>query len=305
MKEPHPLVVLLFQLALDALILHELQLLLLLRDSLLAQRRWHLGLLRHLCSHLHRGVGLRDRRRLLVRLLQLLLDRLHVRVDIGRATLIVFRATLIKEKLCSLLVTLLLVQLLLLNVVTVVRIEDDLLDLFFRQQTREKVAAAQRIRLVDILATAISVVGLCILLHILLQHQEVHDLVVHGQRICTLRQALHTLLEQLVGSLLSVDLERLDSLAEHADLLEDAGELCLERLLEDLERRLLLELSLLETVQSVEAEAEELAEQPLGRPSLVSGDRLLEVTQYRLLAVVIDDQVVALVEAGIQDARQD
>ena len=67
----------------------------------------------------------------------------------------------------------------------------------------------------------------------------------------------------------------------------------------------MLQLSLFKPIESVKAQLEEGAEEAFGGAGLIPRDRLLEVAQDRLLAVVVHDQKVALVEARIQDSSHD
>ena len=180
------------------------------------------------------------------------------------------------------------------------------MNLFLGEQWRKEVT-----RLADAVLTGLQVSAtrckrLCVGRHFLLQDQEVHYLVEHSQWACLCRaHALHSRLDQLVSRLLCVDFERLDSLAEHINLAEDAFQVRLERPLEDLEGRLLLQLPLFQTIEGIEAEFEEGAEEAFRRAGLVPRNRLFQVPQDRLFAVVVHDKEVALVQAGVQDARHD
>ena len=82
-------------------------------------------------------------------------------------------------------------------------------------------------------------------------------------------------LRQLISCLLSVHFERFDTLSEHIDLLVDAFQVRFKRSLQYFESSLLLQFLLLESVQSVEAELEQRAEETFGRSGLVAGDGLL------------------------------
>ena len=68
---------------------------------------------------------------------------------------------------------------------------------------------------------------------------------------------------------------------------------------------MLLQLPLFQPIESIEAEFEEGAEEAFSRAGLVPLNRLLQVPKDRLLAVVVHDEEVALVQAGVQDARHD
>ena len=116
---------------------------------------------------------------------------------------------------------------------------------------------------------------------------------------------MHACLGQLVRRLLSIDLKGLNALSEHLDLLENALQIRLERPLQDFQSGLLLQLSLFQPIEGVKAELEERAEQAFGGAGLIPRDRLLEVPQDGLFAVVVHDEKVALVEAGVQDSRHD
>ena len=127
----------------------------------------------------------------------------------------------------------------------------------------------------------------------------------HCQWIRALSAAHEAGFGKLVSCLLGVDLERFDALAEHVDFFEDTLKLRFEGSLQDLEGSLLTELLLSQPLQRIKSQLEQRAEEALGRPCLITADLLLHVAQDGLLAEVVDDEEVGLVEAGIQDARQD
>ena len=79
----------------------------------------------------------------------------------------------------------------------------------------------------------------------------------------------------MVSCLLCVHLKRFDTLSEHIDLLVDAFQVRFECSLQYFESSLLLQLLLLESVQGVEAELKQRAEETFGRSGLVAGDGLL------------------------------
>ena len=106
---------------------------------------------------------------------------------------------------------------------------------------------------------------------------------------------MDTRLRHLICCLLSVHFKRFDTLSKHIDLLVDAFQVCFERSLQYFECSLLLQFLLLESIQGVEAELEQRAEETFGRPGLVARDGLLQVPQNSLLTVVINYEEVGLV----------
>jgi len=71
--------------------------------------------------------------------------------------------------------------LLLLNVVKVFGVEDHFLDFLFGQEAWEKVTGAERVGGAHS-SLVVGAESLCIGRHLFLEHEEVHDLVVHGER---------------------------------------------------------------------------------------------------------------------------
>ena len=182
-------------------------------------------------------------------------------------------------------------QLLPLDVLKVVLIEYNLLDFLLREQAREEVARLQRVRLVHGRGCS-RAERLRISRHLLLQDEEVHDLVEHRQRARPLGAAHKSSLGKLIGRLLCVDFQRFDALSEHVYFFQNHRQLRFEGLLEDFERALLAQLLFLQAVQHVEAEFEEGSEEAFGWAGLIATDGLLEMSQNRLLAEVINDQEV-------------
>ena len=133
--------------------------------------------------------------------------------------------------------------LLLLEVLHIALVENDFLDLFFWQEAREEAGRGISGReLWQVSAVAHERLRVCS--HLILEHEEVHDLMEHceGTRLRSKPSLAH--LRQLARRLLCVYFERSDSLPEHAYLLIYAFQVIFEISLQRFERLLLRQLSL-------------------------------------------------------------
>ena len=75
--------------------------------------------------------------------------------------------------------------------------------------------------------------------------------------------------------------------------------------MENLKSFLLIQLSLLQTIQSIEAKTEQSAEETLGWACLVATHCLLEMPLNSLFAIVVYNEKVAFVQAWVHDSSQD